>query len=297
MDELIQTLEKERKRALLPFWVFISLVALTLPLFVYLFSVWIIVTAILFTLYAVINGKFKKKYVHLYKTLAVRPCLEEKYDGLQYKPKRGFDKKYIESLCCMQKGNQFESKNWFSGSYNGVNFESADVYIANADDSNGSLQTTVYFRGKWTVFDFDKCFKKSLQVRQKGFLYAKKSGGLFSSDVEMKKIAAKSEVFNRNFTVYAADEEDANYVLTPSVMDAMCRLKDRTNGKTMFCFIDNKLHVAYKDNDDSVEPPMFSRITKERLVETILGKTLEITEFADTLKLEKKIWLQGNGRI
>ena len=61
MDELIQTLEKERKRALLPFWVFLALVALTLPLFVYVFPVWIIVTATLFTLYAVINGRFTKR--------------------------------------------------------------------------------------------------------------------------------------------------------------------------------------------------------------------------------------------
>ncbi len=297
MDELIQTLEKERKRALLPFWVFLALVALTLPLFVYVFPVWIIVTAVLFTLYAVINVRFKKKYVHLYKTLAMRPCLEETYEEIQYKPKRGFDKKYIESLCCMQKGNKFESGDWFSGSYNGVNFESADVYIANTDDSNEKNQTTVYFCGRWTVFDFGKQFKSNLQVRQKGFLYAKKSGGLFSSDVEMKKVVSKSEVFNRNFIVYGADEQDANNVLTPSVTDAICRLKDRTGGKFMLCFTDNKLHVACKNNGDSFEPPVFSRITREGLVKNILGEMLEITEFADTLKLEKKIWVQGNGRI
>lgn len=290
VDELIQTLEKERRRALLPFWVLLALVLLTLPLFVYMFSVWLIATAIFFSVYAFISSKFKKRYMRLYKKLAVCPCLDETYDDVRYEQKRGFDQEYIDSLCCMQKGSQFESEDWYSASYNGVRFECADVCIANTASSNGSPQTTVYFRGKWIVFDFDKHFKRCLQVRQKGFLYANKSGGRLSNDAEIKKFSVKNEIFNRNFAVYAADEEDVYSILTPSVTDAMCRLKDRTNGKIMLCFTDNKLHVAYNDNGDSFEPPVFSRITRESLVKNILGETLEIAEFADTLKMEKKIW-------
>lgn len=294
MENTLEILEKERRHALIPFWILIAMIVVALGAFVFSVPAGVIILIASLALYALLYSKFRKAYVKKYKELAVRYSLEKTFDGLEYDVRNGFTEKYIRSLGCMEMGSDFESEDKFSGVYNGVPFESSEVYIANTTvQSNGMSETTVFFHGRWTVFDFNKNFKYNLQVRQKGFTYAKKSGGLFSSDRPMKKISMESSDFNRAFTVYGADEHEAFYLLTPALMAEMLRLRDFVKGKLMFCFIESKLHVALCDNKDSFEPPVFSRLTDEWLLNDITGEISKIVDFVDGLKLEKKIWTTG----
>lgn len=294
MNNTIELLEKERKHALIPFWVLAAMLIVSLVAFYFSFPIGFIIAVISVAVYAFFYAKLRKAYVKKYKELAVSFALEKVFGELHYDGGDGFMKEYISSLGCMQMGSDFESEDKFSGVYNGVPFESAEVYIADTTtNANGMNSTTEYFHGRWTVFDFNKNFKYNLQVRQKGFCYAKKDGGLFSSAVPMKKIRMESEMFNYAFSVYGADEHEAFFLLTPSVMTEMLRLKEVIKGKMLFCFIDNKLHVALCDNKDSFEPPMFRRLTEEWVTNDVAGEAGEIAAFVDGLKLERKIWLSG----
>jgi len=294
MNDVIITLEKERKHALIPFWMFLGMLAFSLMLMSVIPAVGLALIIISIILYAFLYSRFHKRYAARYKELAVRAALEKEYDDLVYEPKKGFDEEYIRSLNCIELGSEYHSEDWFSGKYEGVPLESADMYIADTStDSDGNSNTTVYFHGRWTVFDFNKSFRYNLLVRQKGFYYAKTSSGWFSHDLPLKKIRMESEAFNYAFTVYGADEHEAFYILTPSVMDAMLKVREHVKGKLMFCFIDNKLHVAFYDNHDDFEPPVFRRITEEGILRDVVGEAGEAAAFAEALRLEKKIWTSG----
>lgn len=291
MNDVITALEKERKHALIPFWIFLGMLALSLMTVSVKPAVGLAMIIVSIILYAFLYSRFHKRYVAKYKELAVRAALENEYDDLVYEPKKGFDEEYIRSLDCIELGSEYHSEDWFSGTHDGVPLESADLYIADTTaDSDGNSNTTVYFHGRWTVFDFNKSFRYNLLVRQKGFSYAKTRG---RRDVPLKKIRMESEAFNYAFTVYGADEHEAFYILTPSVMDAMLKMRERVKGKLLFCFIENKLHVAFCDNNDDFEPPVFRRITEENILRDVVGEAGEAAAFAEALRLEKKIWTSG----
>ncbi len=292
MDEVVVILEKERRHALIPFWIFLGMLVVSFSAFSFNFAAGMILLIVSIVLYAFLYSRFHKRYTARYKELAVKAALENEYDELVYKPEKGFDEEYIRSLNCIELGSEYHSEDWFSGKHDGVPFESADLYIADTTtDSDGNSNTTVYFHGSWTVFDFNKRFKYNLLVRQKGFSYAKTGGGWFSHDVPMKKIRMESAAFNYAFAIYGVDEHEAFYILTPSVMDAMLKLKERAKGKLMFFFVENKLHVALCDNNNDFEPPVFRRLTKEYILSDVVSEARDAASFAEMLRLEKKIWI------
>ncbi len=290
MDEIIIQLEKERKRVLIPLWVFLGVVILSLPLTDGLLPVWLGVMAVSAIAYGVFYSRFRRRYIRNYKSMAVKACLESTYDALDYQPKKGFAEKDIADLGCMTMGNMFESEDWFSGEYDGVRFQSADVYIANMQSGGKDSSVAIYLKGRWTTFEFDKSFKTNLMIRQRGFNYAKKTGTLPGNAAPMEKIATEDKSFNYSFTVYGENAEAAFSILTPSVADSLMRLKTKMGGKMLICFIGNRLHVAYDDNKNDFEPPIFRRVTSEKVKADLIGSCNEVAYFAESLLLERKIW-------
>lgn len=290
MDEIIQRLEESRKK-LLPLYIvciFCAVLAFVCFMINIVISIVLIIVAVAVFL---INNRKHSRYVEEYKTLLVKAELEVYFDKLAFYPESGFSKEMIKSLNVISTGNIFRSEDYMSGEYNGVPFESAEVYIADkTNDSDGNSNTTVYFKGRWMIFDFNKAFRYDLQVREKGFSYAKRKGGLFSSDVPMNKVQMESETFNAAYTTYAADEHEAFYILTPPIMTSMMTLKERTTGKLMFCFIGNRLHVALHNNKNSFEPPIFKKLTVEYAENDIMSEIKLLTGFTDELQLDRKIW-------
>lgn len=137
------------------------------------------------------------------------------------------------------------------------------------------------------IFDFNKSFKANVQVCQKGFGNSKVNN---YKTMKYKKVSMEDQIFNKNFRIYAQDEHDAFYILTPSLMEKIKNLESSISGKLLFCFIDNKLHVGIQNNKDSFEHSIFTKIDEEKVKNEISKDIKMITAFVDELNLDNNLF-------
>lgn len=240
--------------------------------------------------------KLKKEYTNIFKKVFVLKSLESKFSDLVYNPERGIAYQTIKSTNMMYMGDRYHSEDYISAKYKGIQFEQSDVHIEEehtSTDSDGHTTTTydTIFKGRWMIFDFNKTFKADVQISQKGFRNSKVTTFFGNREEKFKKVSMESENFNHEFNVYAQNEHDAFYIITPSLMSKIEKLAQMTKGKLLLCFIDNRLHIGIHDNKDSFEPPsVFKKIDEAEMIHEISKDIELITQFVDELNLDNNLF-------
>ncbi len=239
----------------------------------------------------VCDRRFVKPYAAAYKTHLVKGLLSEKIEDLRYEPNSGVRKEVVEATDMMQLGNRYFVNDLIQGTYNGVRFSQSDILIEHHTSNGKHSHTTTYLKGRWLIFDFNKKFHCDLQVRDKRFSYAKKSGGWFSDREKTSKLETESVLFNDTFSVYAANDSEAFYILTPHFMEALLQAKVQADGEVLFCFVDQQLHVAVNNKKDSFEPSVWKPIDRESAYRAIRDDLKLITDLVDTLNLDERLFV------
>ena len=260
-----------------------------LPLLIFEIFIVVTVSLVIFILYSIPYSKYKV----IYKDYYVKKALESVFTDLEYKPDEGISETVIRETEMMNMGDNFESNDFFSGKYKNINVEQADVEITEErerENSDGDTETytVTLFRGKWMIFDFNKPFKANMQVKSKWFDNSKIIN--WGKDIKFKRVKLEDEEFNKYFTVYAQDEEEAFYILTPHFMDKIKKVSNNVSGELLLCFINNKLHIGLDSNDDSFEPSLLSNSTEEQINNNILADIKVITNFIDQLNLDNDLF-------
>lgn len=257
----------------------------------YIFGFFAIIISIIVA--TIISAKPTKKFILAFKDLFVLRSLKLVFNDLVYRPENGLDESVIRNTQMMNMGDRYNSNDYISGKYKNINVVQADVHIEEerqTTDSDGHTTTTwvTIFRGRWMIFDFNKTFKSNIQVCQKGFGNSRISN--WSSKLKYKKVMMEDEEFNKKFRVYAQDEHDAFYILTPSLMEKIKNLANSIRGRLLFCFIDNKLHIGLQNNKDSFEHSIFTKINEEKVINEISMDIKLITDFIDKLNLDNDLF-------
>lgn len=196
----------------------------------------------------------------------------------------------------MNMGDRYTSEDYISATYKDVGFIQADVHIQSEEtdvDSHGN-RTKYYvtiFKGRWMIFEFNKKFKADVQISQKGFSNSR-VGSLFSKKEErFKKVKLESETFNKKFNVFAQDEHDAFYIITPSLMTRLEKLVSEVKGKFLFCFVDNLLHIGLDNRKDSFEPPsVFRKFDEKEIISNVLRDIKPIITLIEELNLDNDLF-------
>ena len=237
--------------------------------------------------------KPKQEFIKAFKDTFVLKALQSVFTDLVYEPEKGLDESVISSTQMMNMGDRYSSNDFISAKYKNINVVQADVHIEEeheSTDSDGHTTRTwvTIFRGKWMIFDFNKTFKANIQVSQKNFGNSRIKN--WGQKVKYKKVMMEDQAFNNQFKTFAQDEHDAFYILTPSLMEKIKRLAGSVQGKLLFCFIDNKLHIGLQNGKDSFEHSIFSEINEEKVTDEIAQDIKIITNFVDELSLDNDLF-------
>ncbi len=287
-----EELEKKRKKfrnrlisCVIGFMIFLSVIfyyAETLGVFC------VILTVIALPITALFIAKPIEEYSKAYKEYFVLRSLKKYFTELKYDPDTGLEKEIIADTKMIYMGNMYSSDDFIEGKYKDVSFKQADVHIQYDDHDSEKSSTITLFKGRWMVFDFNKEFKSNIQVVQKEFGFNK----LIEDDgISYKKVEMESDSFNKKFNVYAKNEHEAFYILTPSLMEKLEKLDDNNEGKLLLCFVDNKLHIGLYDDNDSFEPPScMHKINEEKEMNKTNKDIKVITQFIDELNLDNTLF-------
>lgn len=251
--------------------------------------------------YFVKDAKEENDFRTKYKKILNDVIFKNYLDNYKYLPNKGISRDYIYNTNAIQTGNIFYSEDSITGSYKGIDFLRCDLKIQDEHtDSDGDTHTVTLFKGQWMKFDFPKSFKSNIQVYSKGFKNAKKNKKNFftkkfnkeKNDEKRTLVLTESEEFNKKFKIYASNEHDAYYVLTPHLLEAIEKLKSEFSCPVMLLFTNNSLDVALYTKKDSLEPS-YKKDMEKAIEESINDATNQMTtlmKFVDYLKLDNDLF-------
>lgn len=260
--------------------------------FILMISFFELVFSIIITLIvkSIVNGKDIETFNKNYKNIFVLKALKNNFDDIVYSPDKGFAERYVDEVGMLDTGDRYHSNDFISGAYKGIKFEQADVHIEEKHeekDEDGRTRTVweTLFRGRLMVFDFNKRFKANIQVSSRYFDAESLPWGKKFTRVKMEDLE-----FNKNFCVYAQSEHEAFYILTPHFMEKLKEVTNKLNCGVMFCFVDNRLHIAIDNNEDSFECNVFKVINEQEIEANIIKDIKVITDFVDELSLDNDLF-------
>lgn len=300
MESRIEALEEQRKELARLNIIIIAISIITsLTLFkvlgfsgAVLFFV-ILIGVILFFILSAITGHSKKfnAYKTNFKAIFVEEPFRTVFHEVIYDKNQGIQKERIKATGMMMLGNRYDTNDYVMGHYKDVKFERADIKIQQHTNTGKHSHTTTYFHGRWMIFEFNKNFHFDLQIIKKGFYYSQKNQSFFIDSEERRhKLELEDVNFNEQFSVYAQDDHEAYYILTPAFMAVLNNLYHSLDGSFMLGFVQNQLHVAINTKRDAMEPPIMSSIDLSSIKQDVQREIDAIINIIDGLDLDRDIY-------
>lgn len=284
-NEIVQKLEKMRKKRLLYGKIILVCILITIPLLIVGSGLVSVVGMILLIggtlISANLSGKVTEEYKKLYKENFVISILKEKFDDVIYDYKRGLDKNSVEQFGLTSMGNRFSSEDYIKGSYKGIGFEQSEVRIEHKGRNDDTA--SIYFRGRMIAFDFQFKDVKSVQAFSDNFPHR----GTPKINYSMKKVQMENVDFNKKFDVLAADEVEAFYVMTPQLMEKVDCLKEKYENVALN-FQGNKLYVGIWSGMDAFDGDISRPINYYDEKATIMSDVRVITDIIDVLGMMRE---------
>lgn len=218
------------------------------------------------------NLSFKSKYVQ--QVISSIEGLEK----LEYVPKGGFTWDDVRNAAAVNCGDKryYDSEDLLMGEYENIRFQISDVCTRKMVRMSKKNRVEEIFSGQMICLDqFDDTKRSNghIQIFEKKFM---------SNMVGWKaenEIHTENEIFNSRFSVFAYDEHNAYYILTPQRIEKIMHFADVMNGQVSFVFRDEKLFVAVR-RDSMFDASMDEPVSKQ---------TKNIIEDAEFIQMAKEI--------
>jgi hypothetical protein len=181
--------------------------------------------------------------------------------------------------------------------YKNIKVKRADVVAKHITGTRKKRKVKTYINGQVYVLTFNKEFKSKVQVMHKYTDYIPKEKNAEGERVPRPKVEMENTDFNSVFKVYANNDIEAFYLLTPQIMETMidaCAIKKSV---VNFAFTKNKLVINFNTNSDSLRIP-FDKMGKEDRDEMLKEARREmefIVRLIDIFNLENDIFKTEGG--
>ena len=218
------------------------------------------------------NLSFKSKYVQ-----QVISSIKG-FEKLQYEPKGGFTWDDVRNAAAVNCGDKryYDSEDLLMGEYENIRFQISDVCTRKMVRMSKKNRVEEIFSGQMICLDqFDDTKRSNghIQIFEKKFM-----SNMIGWKAE-NEIHTENEIFNSRFSVFAYDEHNAYYILTPQRMEKIMHFADVMNGQVSFVFRDEKLFVAVR-RDSMFDASMGEPVSKQ---------TKNIIEDAEFIQMAKEI--------
>lgn len=233
------------------------------------------------------NGKnSKKEYEKTYKEILVIPALAGVFDTYTYRPEDGISTEEVLNLGYWNRNNyktfHTESEDLLTGTCKGVYYEQSDLTVSAT--LKGNNQRSVGFSGCVSKFRFNKGVSERVIVCTIGYSCP-------SSD--LSEVRTENEVFNNNFNIYAGNDHDAFYILTPHFMEAVLKLYEtllQTPGtgkhvRRLWMLFENNTLTIIKSGVRVFEVPIGKQIDFGEEKEKIIRDMRQLLDIVDILNM------------
>lgn len=236
------------------------------------------------------NGNDIETFHKEFKNVFVLKSLKNIFEDIKYIPEKGFSEEFVDKIGMIDTGDSYQSNDYISGKYKNISFQQSDVHIQERreeENLDGEMEEewVTTFMGRLMIFDFNKNFKANIQVTNWLFVASE-----LPWSKKFSKVRMEDNEFNNLFNVYAENEHEAFYILTPHFMEKIKELTSKLKCGILLGFVNNKLHIAVDNYTDSFEYSVYKPINEQEIEESITKDIKLITDFVDELDLDNDLF-------
>lgn len=218
-------------------------------------------------------------------------------ENLAYSPEGFVSREEFSNSAIFQKYcNSFTGEDHFKGKIGKTAIEFSEVVgrhkTTSGTGSKRKEQYTTIFKGVFFVADFNKKFSGYTlvlpDIAEKMFGKLGQNLQAFSSRGDLIKL--EDPEFEKEFCVYASDQVEARYILSPSLMQRIVEFKRKWNTKVYLSFRDSKVYIAIKMDKNLFETRLFKSIVDYNFIEANIRFLILLTGIVEDLNLNTRIW-------
>lgn len=192
-------------------------------------------------------------------------------------------------------GNQQSLSDYFHGKQDGIEIDIADALIKHKTETrtkDGRTETSIKTLFQGPVFRFS--YNRPL----KGHVILVKDGGkiinfLTRDTFPGERVNLENTEFESRFEIYATDQIEARYVLTPRFMERLLGLSAYIKEKSFgLAFSNNFAYLTLNTGVDWFEPgSLFTKLADQRRVENLIEQLSFAFEVTKILNLTAKSYI------
>lgn len=192
--------------------------------------------------------------------------------------------------------DRYHTEDLVSGKAGKTSFYFAEVHAEYKTETQTKSGRQVQWHDilKGIVFsaDFNKNFNGVTVVRPKDL--GASIGAWFSKNVfsigDKNVVQLENDSFNKKFVTYSTDQIEARYILTPSMMEKINALDERSAYTVSVSFVNSSLYIAFPLNKNYFEPPVFKTLLKPDLLDDDMSVLSFMYDIIQELDLNTRIW-------
>lgn len=219
-----------------------------------------------------LSNNFKKKYV--------TEELKKVFPESSYAYDEGFSEDEVIESGLLKNQDRYKSEDMIKGQYEGVSFSCCDVEQKEVRRSGKHTRVVTIFQGRFYAFDFPKRFKHDLLLLQP---YN------FRPFSHLKKVKTESIEFNSELKIYAENEHEAFYILTPDFMEKLIYFDQKYMDKISFSFKEKRLYIAIDTRKDYFDIKAFKTLDKS-IFNEYQDELSDIKDLIKILKLDDTLF-------
>jgi hypothetical protein len=216
-------------------------------------------------------------------------------ENLNYFPTDGVSQSlYQQSKIYLDRIDSYHCEDLISGKFGNTAIRFSEVHSQRKErssDGKGDHWVT-NFKGIFFVADFNKNFNGRTVVLTD---MAERIFGSFGTMLQkMNKmrdplIKLEDPEFEKAFAVYSTDAVEANYILSPALMQRILAFKAKS-GHIQLSFVDSNVFISVPVYKNLFEARIFSSLVNQKRLETYFHHLELCSGIVDDLNLNNRIW-------
>ena len=180
---------------------------------------------------------------------------------------------------------RYESEDMIHGTYNKSKLTLTEVRM---HDSKNNNNKTNKFSGLFMLIETDHTFKGTTIIRKDMGIKKRWNTGKIENKQQIPLIEEK---FSRRFKVYTTDIDEANRIISPSLLETFMSLSGRFRNTTMEgCFYENKIFIKMPCDTNLFEPAsIFMPAYNIKDLRLLIEEISLLFKLIDTIKNIKNI--------
>lgn len=185
---------------------------------------------------------------------------------------------------------------FISGKIEKTDFEFSELKAAikqvTTEDGKKSTNWKPIFEGLFFHADFNKQIEGTTYVLPDTVekLFGKVGQKLQKSFGRGDLVKLENPAFEKEFKVYSTGQQEARYILTPTMMEAMINIKKKFNRKMHFSFTGERVYCAIEFSQGLFEPRIFKSGIQFKDIEEMYHLFGLIETIVHEMNLNTRIW-------